>query len=828
MISNLDIGPLQSGSGLDIGVLQSSASMPRTISPAAPIPTGELWGSPDVAGPIKLGAAIPTGEHWGTPALQLGNQTLTFPAHPTIPSGERWGSPDIAGPIKLGAAIPTGEHWLSPTVKVSQTITLASAIPSGETWYTPFVSTLAIAPPKPAIPSGETWFAPTVGADQFINVSGRPAIPTGESWPIPVIQGGDGGLRVFLGGVDLTSLAVTSAFSPQGAGTNALASTIVSQAIGRATLTIDYVDIGGLLVPGEFPNAQELCGVTIKVVEAGLTLFAGCIDTVGVDREMPFSTPACITYHITALDKTSICDHRVVTGYVFPAGSDIAQDVLYVVANFLNGEGITTQGVPTDGSLGDLDSATSGQYETVRQMFDELATDAGCVWWIDQYGVLYFQPVTSLPVAPWGLDETQPDAPFRNSLGTPMVQNSVSGGSQTSGFRNKEYVVSNLNTVPGSNPAGGGGTTPTGTVETITFTEGEPGVWDDPPGTPYGILSSLPIGNIQSLTVNGVTQTVYELSSYAGQTSSGAGDFLWAYLAGGTQVGPTFGPIPSGAAIVITYTPGNGSNPASVVVGSASNPLTPTGPTFGHCGSGVFEVIDQVKNVSSIADLNALAQSFLNRSGAIPQILTFETDKPGLFVGQGLSVYLPSLGIPGTGSTPVTFVISQISGTAQDWYLAYGSFYRWTVTAINNYDPANWITYYSRMIAQSENALPVLQAKSYSWALGNGSNVAAGTGLTNPLQVQSTGLLVTVAIAAQVPPVNQNLQVQLFADGLLFATIILGAGATPNVFVTQTIPAASGIYLYTGQVLTISATYLPTGGTPAKAQGVTVVATITM
>jgi len=518
----------------------------------------------------------------------------------------------------------------------------------------------------------------------------------------------------------------------------------------------------------------------------------------------------------------------VVTGKVYTAGTDIGQVILDVVSNFLNGEGVTTQGVPIDGSLGTLDADTSGQYETVRQMFDELAQDSGTVWWIDQYGVLFFSPITEAPAAPFSIDETQSNAPFRRSAGTPMISTSVSGGSQTSGFRNKEYVVSNLNTLPGSNAAGGGGTVPSGTTETIIFTEGEPGVWDSPAGTPYGILASLPIAAISSLTVNGNVQTVYELSAYSGQTSTGPNDYLWAFLAGGTQVGPTFGPLPSGATIVITYTPGNGANAASVVVGSASNPLTPTGPTFGHCGSGIFEVIDQVKNVSSVDDLNALAQSFLNRSGAIPQVLTFETDKPGLFVGQALPVYLPSLGVPRTGTTPQGFIISGITGTAQDWYLKYGSFFRWTVTAINNYDPANWITYFSRLVARTENALPVLQNDPYSWALGNGSSAAGGTALTNPLQVRRTGRLATVAIAAQIVPINQTLVVQLLADGVVFATVSLSPSATPNVFQTIVVPLSAGTYLYSGQVLTINANYVAASGVPVKAQGVTVVATLTM
>lgn len=765
-----------------------------------------------------LPTKIPSGEAWGTPAVTGGVNSISFTGL-AIGTGEFWGHPDVAGPLTLSAAIPTGEHWPTPALLVQQTITPATKIPSGETWFTPTIFQLAISPTK--IPSGEHWGTPVVSQGQFINPSTAPAIPSGERWPIPTVTGGNQSLRVFLGGVDLTSLASTSAFSPQGAGSNKQASTITSQAIGRATATIDYVDIGGLLVPGVFTAAQDLCGVTLKITENGMTLFAGCIDTVGVDREQPFVGTKCITYHLTALDKTSICDHRVVTGKVYPAGTDIVGVIFDVVANFLNGEFITTQGVPAPGSLGALDSDTSGQYETVRQLFDELATDAGCVWWIDQYGVLYFSPIIDAPAAPFAIDETQTNAPFRVAGGTSMVQYAVSGGSQTSGFRNKEYVVSNLNVLPGSGTGGSGGAGG-GITETFTFTAGQPGIWESPPGTAYGVETSLPIQQVLSMTVNGHAQTVYELSTYSGQTSSGPNDFLWAFLAGDSQIGPTFGPIPGGATIVVTYVPGNGTNSASVVVGTASNPLTPTGPTFGHCGSGIFEVIDQVKNVFDIDDLNALAQSFLNRSGAIPQILTIETDKPGLMVGQLLDVFLPSLGIPRTGIVHAKMIITQVSGTSQDWTLAYGSFYRWTVTAVNNYDPANWITYYSRLVARTESPKPVLQYEHVQLVSGGGVAIVPGQGVTNPYSVKRTGLFVDIRIAAAVPPVNQTLVVQLLRNGAVIATVVLTPSATANVFIITTPTAGGQLYLFADDVLTWNVSYSPTGGTPVKASGVTV------
>lgn len=742
-------------------------------------------------GPLVItpSSAIPSRNAWFDPSISIPNLTVS-PAAP-IPSRNSWFTPSLNGSIKLAGPIPSRNSWPAPNVIVLE-IAVGAPIPSRNSW------------PNPTI----------TNAGQFINPGGnsgvRAAIPSRNAWPTPSVGGGDQNLRLLIGGIDLTDV---SGFAPAGTGTNGAAATLTSQAIGRATATLDLCDTTGAFIPGIFPNAQALCGLTLKIVENGATLFAGCIDTANPDREMPFKGPPIITYHLIALDKTSICDRRYVTGKVYPAGTDIVSVILDVNANFLNGENIGTAGVPPFGSLGTLDADTSGQYETVRQMFDELATDAGCIWWIDEYSVLFFQPLTSLPSAPWDVDETDDSPPFRNSAGTAIVQNSVSGGSQTSGYRNKEYVVSNLNVLP---DAGTGGSA-AGLTETFIFTEGQPGIWDSPPGTPYGILTSLPIAQVTAMTVNGVTQTVYELSSFSGQTSSGAGDFLWAFLAGNNQLGPDFGPIPPGAAISVTYVPGNGTNAASVVVGSASNPLTPTGPTFGQCGSGVFEYADQVKNVSSTPSLNALAQSFLNRSGKIPQILTIETDKPGLKVGQSLSVNLPSCGI-----VAQAMVITQIMGTAQNGKLEFGSWWRWTVTAVNNYDPANYITYYSRIVARTENAVPVLQYESVSLVTSGSQALAAGVSLTNPYSVQRTGLFVDIRIAAATAPVNQNLVVQLLRNGSVIATAVLPAGSTPNVFLVTTPAAGNQLYLFQFDVLTWNVSYVFGGsGTPAKAVGVT-------
>ena len=761
--------------------------------------------------------AVPSRQHFGTPAI-LGGGLVVAPAV-GIPSRQSFPTPSVIGNRNLGVSpVPSRQHFQTPFINLEQRILPAAPIPSRQHFPTPTVDlTVDIFPS--AVPSRQALFAPTIrGQTQYVNTF---PVPSRQSFPTPQVLGGDPGIQMYIGGMNVTIYAF-GGYAANGAGTNAAASQITSQAIGRATMTLDMVDAGQTLVgpSGFFKSAKDMCGLTVRVTELGATLFAGCIDTVGADREMPFvSGQVIVVYHITALDKTAICDHRIVTSPSYTAGEDIVSVILDIVANYLNGEGITTQGVPPLGSLGALDADLNFNYTSVRNAFDSIATASGTVWWVDPYGVLFFSTLTNLPDAPFDITETQG---IRNSAGTAMVQASLSGGSVTSGYRNKEYVVSNLNVLPGSGTGGSGGGDGS-TTETFTFTAGQPGVITDPGGTPIAVLLSLPINSVVSMTVNGNPQTTVEFGTFDGQTSTGPTDYLWFWTQGGSELSWIDGPVPTGAAISVTYIPGNaqGTSQSSVVVGSAISPTAPSGAKLGTCGSGIFEVVDQVTNVSLITDLNNLAADFLARSGGIPQILTFETDKPGLAVGQNLSVALPSMGL-GTTLIPVNLVISQMTGTAQEHPLEFGSWFRWTVTAIANYDPSNWVTFFSRVIQRTENPLPVLQYEPAKFILGSGSSLSSGNSPTNPYPVQRTGLLTQLSIVASVPPVQQNLVVTVTRNNSPIATIVMPAGTAPNQLILFSVPAANQLFLFADDVLNVNVSYQLVGSSPVAASGVTV------
>jgi hypothetical protein len=620
--------------------------------------------------------------------------------------------------------------------------------------------------------------------------------------------------------------SLITAVNPGGAGSGATAMTITSQTIGRSTCQFDIWNADGSYVP--------VLGQTVLVTELGITLFAGCIDTIVADREI--GTVQGVTYHCTALDKASICDRRVCTAATYASGTDVASVIGQIVLAFLNGEGINTGGVPTDGSLGNLTSDLTFNYNTVTDAFNQIGTLSGSVWWVDQYGTLFFSVETNLPAAPFQLDETTTNVPPSGAGGnTCTVTLTLSGAGSVSGYRNKQYVVTNLNILPGSGTGGGSSSSgAAGVTETFTFSNGSPGIGSgyNPSNVlvPLFCLTKLPISSILSITVNGVQQTVYEITQNTGQQYMGTTDYVWYYastntiagMGGSNQYATAQGvlAIPGGATIVIEYVPGTNTSASAAQVGTALVPTNPSGGTFGTCGSGVFEAVLQVKNISSQADLNAIAAAELAKSGGIPQILDCFTNKPGLFVGQKVNALFPKLGLPGTGMTPVALLITKVTGTANFRPLNYSSFFTWAIEATTNLDPGNWITYFTNLIARSENPLPVLQYEEATFILAPSGSLTSGVVTVNPYIAGRTGLLVEVMAVAGSPPTGQDLQLGIIVNGFQVATITIPASSAALADVL--IPASAQIYVYSKQILGITATYVNIGGSPVAAANVTV------
>jgi hypothetical protein len=831
----------------------------QTVSPSK-IPSRASWPDPVVAGPITPTAPIPSRAHWFAPTIA----SLQTIAPSKIPSRAHWFSPVVAGPILATkiqsrknwfnpvvagpltpSIIPSRAHWFSPVVTVEQTITPPGPIPSRANWPTSAKVSNVITIRPSIIPSRASWATPAVfGSPQYIiPIRG---IPSRASWPQDAVVSGGAltGIQVFLGGVEVTANyleIVSNAPSVEpalGQGGVPQSCVVQSQTIGRWQATFKLFDNLGVISPS---LAQ-----TVIILDYGIKIFGGCIQSVVINREL--STASAITYEVTATDKSGICDRRVVAGTPsYPAGSDVATVILAIVNQYLNGEGITTNHVPTDGSLGVLDVSETFNFNTVTQAFDQIATDAGLLWFIDTNGDLHFNTEAQFPPAPFSLTETSGN--WRDLTVNLNLLN----------YRNKQYVVSNLSTLPGSasggsNTGGQGGGSSTSVVQE-TYTWGFSSMSPPTPnpgcvlqyinGIPVivGIQVQLPIDTIQSITIQGISQvqTVYEYSNFDGsQQSQGPDDHLWVYLSANDPNGlntladeQTFPEIllSSGQIVTVNYVPAAPNAAAST--GSPIVATTPPGAPsvggLGTCGSGIYESVAQVQNVSTNDGLQAIAVAILSRYGGVPTTIAFQTDYPGLRPGQLLTV-----NIPGTYQPTAQFLITQIQGTHWSGNIGAGmskcavnSSFRWDVLASSILDPGNWIKWYEELIERTQNALPVYQYDVASFAIALGGGNLNGLVSTNPAIVNRTGLLFDMHAAAQIPPVGQDLIITFNVNGIpVPGSVIIPGGSAPNTDNQYLFSPTTPYYVFAepggeNDVITVSAEYRITGANPTPAANVT-------
>lgn len=630
----------------------------------------------------------------------------------------------------------------------------------------------------------------SVSAQLIIMGPGPGTNPVG----IPTIVGGDQGLKIYVAGVDVTC----SHLQIFGAGAQPSPVRIASQTIGRWTAQFDMYDADGSFTPQ--------LGQTVQLLEAGYRLFGGCLDSIVIDMFDGQSLKASplVVYHCTATDKAGILDHRVLLKG-FSSGTDGAAVIesMWTDSTYCNPpiqqEGITRNNVPA--SLGAITSDIVKQLPTVRTILDDLATDLGGVWFVDVVGDLHFQLIPSLGPAPFSIDS---NSGIRH----------VSMTSSLLEYATKDYAISDRTVTPDPTTTG-----PTGMTVTETYTLPQQAAVDR--GFIFGsIITNFPILNITALTVNGVSQPTY----LGTQTPNISFRHTWWYFSGAPYLYPPsvqgLNPFPdpavtspdptAGQVVVITYLAPAQQN--AVVPGD------PLAPTTGTCGTGTFEVVEQVKGISLQSDLNAIATAALAKRNVIPKTINFETDKPGLAVGQLLSVNIPRLDL-----TTTTLMITSVDGLALSGKLGFLSRFRWQISATNTQDFGNWITWFSRFLARTENALAVPRYDPYTFILGPGASLSAGVVSMNANIVKNTGtVILTMAIAATDPPQDQDLEIEIISQAIGFVSrITITDGVTTLQQTTTTVASPAPLVLFTKDILTVSVAYTNIGPNPVPAMNVT-------
>lgn len=769
----IDIGVYQV-SGVDIGAYEAAVS--QALSPSG-IASEEAFGSPVVAGPI-IASGIASAEAFGEPVLAGAPQSVT-------PSGifeESFGTPKVAGPV-IASGIASEEAFGTPTVNLQQAVA-PDGIASEEAFGTPYVANVQSIIPS-GIASEEAFGTPVVAAG-----------PQGV-FPVGIYEGGVGTPGVVGGAVDLE---VYVGAYPRLEWLVSRAVRLQSQTRGRWNAYLEFFNtrLGDVDMVDTEDEWEPKVGQTV-IIREYQKWFMGCLTEVKGVRS---DNTEQVVWQCTAADKSSICDRRVVPPQTFAADEDAADVIRRIVDQSLFGEGITVTEIPA--SLGELGSELKPNYWYVTQTFDTIADLIGMQWFIDVDGRLI-----------WTEPDDADDAPFNVSELSQNYRRMTVKNTLTE-YRNKQWVVSNRNILPGDG---------TGEQQPPAFTENFilPQQEAVDRGFVFGALVLLQsILSVVTFKVNGVDTPIYEVTAETFGTLPDLGGVWW-FFPGNIYITPPVsgGGIPNpGDTVEITYIPYNsqGSNqadePLEVVVPSEP----PPGELFGTCGTGIFEHVQYVNDITTQNDLLAIAQGLLDRAGIIPKVVEFQTDFPGLYVGMKLNGDVPRMGLNNQ-----ELFITGLTGTAEAVDLGYGSCFRWDVTAMNIKDYPRWTKWFERLLRRSQHALPLTVSDAATFVLAPGTSLAGGTSVENPHPILKSGRLYEIVVMTDNPPEDQDLHIDITQNGVSIIDpanpLVVPAGDDSTVVLR--VFAKTALYLLTNDRLRATASYRVLGSDPVNARSVT-------
>lgn len=177
-------------------------------------------------------------------------------------------------------------------------------------------------------------------------------------------------------------------------------------------------------------------GQSVTIKEDTVKLFTGCIAELSWTRAE--GSVHGLIFQVTCTDKAGRLDQRLIKPTLYPFTADFTETVLSIVSTWLDGEGITTEGVPE--AVGNLLVDIPVNYDTVAAIFNKIATAQNMVWWIDEDFILNFSTQDNLPACPISISDTS-----GNWIdGSPVVNQSISD------YRNIQYVVSDKRGTPSS------------------------------------------------------------------------------------------------------------------------------------------------------------------------------------------------------------------------------------------------------------------------------------------------------------------------------------------------------------------------------------------
>lgn len=393
---------------------------------------------------------------------------------------------------------------------------------------------------------------------------------------------------------------------------------LTEQLNGRDEATFDLIANDGYV---------PLVGQTILFSLNGGLLFAGTVH----ERDIVFLSESRSDYAqvtVRAVDWNEIADRHVVVE-VFESMT-VGAIVRAIVTKYLAGDGITIGDVQE----GPLVARMVCAYQTAASCFDDLFSQSGMHWNIDEHKALNMFVRTTSP-SPFVV--TSANAVFRALKGT-KTRNL---------YRNVQYVQ------------GGKG---------VTDQRVESFVGD---GTLTSFNVQYPVHAAPTITLNFQPQTVGIRGVDTTQQ--------WFWAKGETAIGQGSGtPLQATDTLAVTY---KGQYDLMMIVEDSAAILerqTVQG------GTGRYEHLDGTTTVDGQDLITEEGLDLLRQYATLDEVVTFETDLPGLAIGQLVTLNVPELGLSDdfliTDLETVTLVgTSQrftVTATTGDLKLTFSDFFK--------------------------------------------------------------------------------------------------------------------------------------------------------
>jgi len=606
------------------------------------------------------------------------------------------------GITMCSGGVPSGAIVGSPALAVAPNITLSAGVPSSAFVGTPSLTTNPGITIQYGIPSKASVGQPALLIRNF---------------------------QVFLGGVDITPLLLAvpiSSGAPQGATTGGVL-TITDPMTGPTTATATLRDPAGLLHPA--------VGQEFLFYFHGVRLFGGSVEEAS---EVAWQAIHDTVINLKLTDFSELFDRRAVGKYYSLAlGNSLSIIVSEIIQTNFAGDGLVYDS--SDGDPGTALGPLTFNWIMTRAVFDQLAAMTGWDYKVDPYKVLRFFPhTTGLGAAPFSIQDNDGN----------WLAESLSSRTYRGKYRNREFVVSNTQAIG---------------LWCDIFSVAIPGPFRNAPqppdGTRTGFVTLYVMTATPTVTLNGNPQVVKGLTQIAGHVADGTIPYDWYWVdpnGAGVFQNPTHAPITSSDTLEVCYP----SQVPPVIFAQDLTQIAVRAAIEGN--SGIYDAVDQAKDITDPAALQAYAQGLLTRFGSsgIPREVQFSTNRDGLRAGQLIRINTSNPLVPDAFYLITTVTITDVDKT----YL------RYQVVATSGANPADWLAFFNAV--NKAAALPSpSNREQHTWLIAPSYAGITNPGVQGGIQAQlyviqaASVLFISITVSFATPPQTEGWGVQVLING---------------------------------------------------------------